>query len=388
MVIWAAWLNKFKKFIEDIKMFKNNLHILLLGSLLISTFSCKTYQAVQVDKARGELEVFSVADETSAMPDPKKLDTYNDLMKDVKEKKDKATEKDLLNLAQAHLVRGEFDDSEKIVRDVLHKDLKNRDARLILANIFYRRGLHDMSMIILNNLGGNSSKDSRVINLMAMIFLSKNENEKAMAYFKEALKYNSSDVAVRMNLGVLYLKYKLLNEAAVQFERVLSVVPDHQDARMHMATIWANRGQYDEAEKIYKDILSRDNKNQVAMYNYAVLLGEKKEYDDAIEKLKTFIATEKGKSNKTDRAFALIDRLRTRMVAEGEEYSNEEIQALAKAVDGRKVEEVQVAAQVAKPKTTPEVEKKQEIKPEKAEEIKPVSTKNDSVDDLEKMLME
>ena len=162
----------------------------------------------------------------------------------------------------------------------LKRDLKNRNAKLILAQIYYRRGFYDMTEIILNSLGKYAEKDSLALNLRALIALKNDQPAYALNHFKRALKFNPGDIAARMNLGVLYVYYRQIDAAAVQFERVLKSMPNHVDAKLHLGIILASRGSMTAAEDLYKEV-SADPDNALATYNLAVL-GEKiKNYDDS-----------------------------------------------------------------------------------------------------------
>ncbi|MEZ4741268.1 MAG: tetratricopeptide repeat protein [Bdellovibrionota bacterium] len=393
----------------------NSLALMIIS--LAATIGCKTTHNVKVDTAKRELALYSNDDRATAMPNPKNSDMLSDLREDLKKKStDKSFDiKEALNLAQIDVMQDKLDEAEETVRKVLRHDLSNKRAKLILGNIFLRRKMFDMAKIIAVSLGGNTSKDSRVLNLLALIAIEEEDNSLAMSLFKEGLRLNPSDVAMRMNLGILYLKYRQINEASIQFERVLTVLPQHQDARLHLAAIWAHRGKVDAAQKVYEDILSEKENNPIALYNYAVLQSNAKEYDDAIDNLKLFIKKAKGKSQQTDKAFALINDIRQRMAIEGKQISNEEIEALA--VDLEKKQSRTVATDQKKNNTASvenraiesntkvaksvneETEKKDnnkktlsaktiknKVKKQAHSESK--STKSENIDDLEKMLLE
>jgi Flp pilus assembly protein TadD len=304
---------------------------LLTIAILAGLTACKTAQTVKVESSRGELILFSTDDPATVMAKPAEssglADVKANLLAELKVNPDSPIP--MISLAQVQLARGELDSAEATARQILRKNLKNDAAKLVLANVYYRRGMNEMSAIILDGLGGAKSKDSQILNLLGLLAIGKNDNSRALALFTDALHANSSDVAVRMNLGVLYLKYHQLQEAAVQFERVLAVLPQHEDAKLHMAAIYTSRGQFKEAKDLYKAALSANENNPVALYNYAVLQSEMKEYDDAIDTLKSYIGHADSKSVRTDKAFALISEIRGKMAVGGKEYSNEEIDQLA-----------------------------------------------------------
>ncbi len=322
---------------------------LVAFALAASLWACKTAQTVKVDSARGELVLFSSDDPATAMALPKDSSSVAEVKANLVEetKSHPDSQSGMLNLAQVQIARGELDEAEATARQILRKNLKNDSAKIVLATVYYRRGLNEMAAIILEGLGGAKSRDSQILNLLGLIAIEKGENARAMALFNESLRVNSSDIATRMNMGVLHLKYGKTKEASVQFERVLSVLPQHEDAKLHMAAILTSRGQYEEAARLLKDVLKTSKNNPVALYNYAVLQSETKEYDDALETLKSYITGAKTKSVHTDKAFALISEIRGKMAASGKDYSNEEIQVLAKELD-KKDREAKTVTRTAK----------------------------------------
>lgn len=304
---------------------------LLLGAY--GATGCKTtaQTATKVDEQKGELVLQSSGDAKSAMPDFKEDRTttraVSTLEKEIENNpRDVAS---LVNLAQLQLVRGDLNKAEESARKALRVDLKNRDARKVMAEIAVRRGQHDMAAIILNGLGGANTKDSEILNLMALVALKKNENAAALGYFKKALQANPNDVAVRMNLGVLYLEYRQLNAAGVEFERVLGMMPEHIDARLHLAIIKSSRGDLDYAEKTYKDVLARDDSNPLALYNLAVVQNQRGQYDAALDHVKSYMKTPHARSADTSDVFALIEDIKRHKVAKGEKVNDDEFQALS-----------------------------------------------------------
>lgn len=316
-------------YMEETKM-KN-----LLGALaVIALWSTGCTTAEKVTKVEGDnsrITVFSSPDKRSTLPDAQSSrpmeKAVNKLAAEVKT--NPADVKSLLNLAQIKVVGAQLDEAEALAKQVLRLDLKNSDAKKLLAEVALRRDNYDLADIILSGLGGSASKDSQILNMLALISLRKGESSQAMALFKRALQLNPEDVSVRMNLGVMQLKFRQLNAAAVQFERVLRTVPGHLDAKLHLAVIKMSRGQKAEAVEIYKSILAVRKDNPLALFNLAVVQKQGGEFDDALDNLKRYLKTRPTDGNQTSEAFALIDEIQNERAARGEQVSDEEIQTLA-----------------------------------------------------------
>lgn len=292
----------------------------------------------KVDPIRKKVELQSSSDTRSAMPDMRSEKAINSAIEKLKTSlnQDPHRVSTLLNIAQLYLLQNQFKAAEDYCRRALRVDLKNEEARKILAQIYFRKGNYEMASIILNNLGGMRSKDSKVLNLLGMIAIREGRNAEAMEYFTTALKVNSSDIAVRMNLGVLYVKYRQLANASVEFERVLKLMPDHNDAKLHLAIIKTARGDYKTAENIYSDILDRRKDNPLALYNLAVLEKNRKNYGHAVDVLKKYLSTGYARKAKNSEVFALIEDIRRSQNSSQARVSDDEIQQMAEKamVDG------------------------------------------------------
>ncbi len=307
---------------------------------VLGLVSCQTAQTVGkiVDRSRNEIIISSPSDQRSALPEASKDSSLTDarekLLEDSKNKpKDVTT---LLSLAQLQLAQDRFHESEETCQKILRLDIKNQEARKVLAQAAIRQGNYDMAMIFLTALEGEQSRDSSVLNMLGLVSLSLNDSSDAMPLWKKSLTLNANDISVRMNMGVLYLKYRLISQASIQFERILKVAPSHQDAKLHLAIVNASRGQHEQSVVTYKEILSKDKDNPLALYNLAVSEKALAHYEDALDALKSYIKASPGKSAHTDRAFALIEEINSMKQAEGNKLSDEEIHTLASNLEQKK----------------------------------------------------
>jgi tetratricopeptide (TPR) repeat protein len=148
------------------------------------------------------------------------------------------------------------------------------------------------------------------MNMRALISLANNDASGAMELFQRALKLDPGNVSVRMNLGVSYLRFRQLGAASVQFERVLKLNPDHADALLHLAVIKSARGEHESAEKIYEDVLADKLNNPLALYNLAVLQQRTGEFDASLNNLKTYLKTAPARTEDTNQALMLIERIK------------------------------------------------------------------------------
>ncbi|SMF46973.1 tetratricopeptide repeat protein [Pseudobacteriovorax antillogorgiicola] len=385
--------------------------ICILGLGVLAS-SCQTTSYIaNVDKSRKQVEVQSQSDDGSAVYALHKNGILNDVRSNLKTslKENIKDVKSLLNLSQVYLAQGNYKKAEDFCRRALRRDLKNQDAKLILAQIYYRRGYTDMTEIILNSMGRAAEKNSTALNLKALVALKNDRPAYAMNFFKQSLKYNPGDIATRMNLGVLYVYYRQVDAASVQFERVLKSMPDHVDAKLHLGIIKASRGQYEQASDLYKDVLDVDPGNALATYNLAVLAEKQKDYDDSLSHLKSYLSSNYAKRQDNKEVFAMIERLRAKKDMMGETVSDSEIQEMSAQLDQPMTknaalsEDEDVLKEVERPKAKrPAIQKEanppsQASRPKvnatpkqekKKEEPKPPAYSGDDIESLEKALIE
>ncbi len=142
------------------------------ASMFVFT-GCTTSPAgiAKVNKSKGTLSLYSSGDKRTVSSKVTKTSSIVKSEKALKSelKSDPTDVVSLLNLARLQLAQGKLKSAESSCRNALRRDLKNREARKTLAQIYIRRDNYDMAEIILTGLGGEKSKDAEVLNGMALI---------------------------------------------------------------------------------------------------------------------------------------------------------------------------------------------------------------------------
>ena len=345
--------------------------------------SCKTTETggKVVDAARGEIIISSSSDQKSALPEGKSNESFSKARQNLEKSVEASPTNisNLLSLAQLQLIQDRFKESENTALKVLRIDLKNQEARKVLAQVAYRQNNSDLALIFISSLGGEESKDSSLLNLLGLINVQRGDNTEAMRLWKKALTINANDISVRMNLGVMFLKYKLISQASANFERVLKVAPNHQDARMHLAIIEGTKGNHAQAILVYNEILKEDKTNPIARYNLALSQKGLAQYDEALENLKLFIKDSPSKSMQTDQAFALIEEI-SGQLKQPKKSTDEEIRALAKNLETKKPALPEDVKGMVQSESKNSAQKNAtEVKQQDNQQIENAQNKNDSV---------
>ena len=74
-----------------------------------------------------------------------------------------------INICRLHVMRGDYAGARKIIEDVLEADFRNRDAKILYANILFAKGSIENARVLLEQLGGINAKESEALNLLALI---------------------------------------------------------------------------------------------------------------------------------------------------------------------------------------------------------------------------
>lgn len=305
-------------------------------ALFMPILSCKTVDQsdpVRLNNAQTDGSIYSTSDLRTGLNNADRIERLKSLEQNLRDfiKVHPSDLQAIANLAQVLVVLDDLSGAENQCRVLLRKDLKNQDARRVLAQIAIRRGQYDLASIHLTNIGGVNSRDSSVINMLAQLELQKGNPTYAMALFKKAIRLDPQDSATRMNLGVLYVKYRQMPLASVEFERILKSDPGHVDAKVHLAIVKIARGENAEAKEMLEGVLDIDDSNPLALYNLAVISKHEKDFDEAISYLKRYIESGRGVPKDNELAFNMLNQIQRFQTASGESVSDDDIQEMAAA---------------------------------------------------------
>jgi Tfp pilus assembly protein PilF len=225
----------------------------------------------------------------------------------------------LLELAKLQLAKGDLAAAEKSV--------KNQDSKLILAQVYYRKGLFDMALMLLQDEKMTNFRGSEMNNLLALINYKRGFPALAWIQFEEAIRLDQTNFAARLNYGMLLLEHSLDRRAGVQFEKTLSLIPNQPDALLMMAMIKARRGEFEAAEKDLEDLKSSHKNNVAVLFNYGSVLFAEEKYKEAMNSLKQYLSSKSEVLPNSETAISMIqnsqDRLKELEEIETELANNE-----------------------------------------------------------------
>ena len=280
---------------------------------MIGLAGCQTAEKpVTYDKKEKAVFVYNAADKRTAMPDPRKVSTIQDAIKQLEEAaaKKPGDLKTLQSLAQLQLTANNLKAAERTAKKMLMADYRNREAKVVMAHVAFYKGNMLRAKTMVDRLGGAKSKESEVLNLMAMIALRDGDDGDAIKLAAAAVKRNANDLGARMNLGLLLLRYRKVSSARKQFQDVLAKMPDNLDAKLHIAITYAVEGKYKDADRYYQQVAKGNSRNPLLAFNSAVLKMRRNQFDDAVKGLRSYVKTYSVKYSMGERALALIDDIK------------------------------------------------------------------------------
>ena len=233
----------------------------------------------------------------------------------------------LLELAKLQLAKGDLNAAEKSVKSSLELDIKNLDSKLVLAQVYYRKGLFDMALMLIQDEKMTNFRGSEMNNLLALINYKRGFPALAWIQFEEAIRLDQTNFAARLNYGMLLLEHSLDRRAGVQFEKTLSLIPNQPDAMLMMAMIKARRGDFEAAEKELEDLKSNHKTNTAVLFNHGSVLFAEEKYKESMNSLKQYLSSKSEVLPNSETAISMIqnsqDRLKELEEIETEMANNE-----------------------------------------------------------------
>lgn len=174
-------------------------------------------------------------------------------------------------LAEIAIDREDWDTARIHARNVLLGDADNLNAYLNLAVTYYRVGLTDQALLIVDNALQRRDDAAALHNMMGLIWLRKDYVHKATESFIKALERNPALVEAKLNLAALELSYGAFQNALDRFDQVLAIRGG--DPMLLVSRGVALRGleRHEEALSAYEQALQLRPGMPEVLYNLCVL---------------------------------------------------------------------------------------------------------------------
>lgn len=295
------------------------LNIVLLLVLQVSMSACAMLGGKSKESAKAPDKIYMSQDSRSSLKNAGKKTELAEAAKNAGKDSTSGNAKDInqqLNLCRLIMVRGDFAGAVKVINEILAADFRNRDAKILFANILYLQGRRDNARSLLERLGGVKAPESEVSNILALIAIKEKAIPLATQLLQSAIKKNPAELSARMNLGIIQLQLQMVDPAKKLFLEVLALKKDHADAIMHLAIISAWQGNLAGAEQLYDKAQKIGGKGPLLVFNRSVLKKRQRKFKDALVLLKEYVQTTSIQYSGREAALGLIRDIRGELVVQ------------------------------------------------------------------------
>ena len=215
--------------------------------------------------------VATTATARSELPDPKdKIDLFNkiEMVRDLSRDKDKRADV--------------FEQSVKLLRDVIAADPKVIDAWFMLGNQYFQDGRYEEAIGFFKKaLELKPDYDLPLINL-ANSYRALGQYDAALAGYEHYLTIDPKNPYVRYQMGEIYMDRNDLASAEREFRKALEIDPKTATAQVALGAVAMNRGDMGAAEKEIRHALEVKPDVRLGHYNLALIAESREDWNTAV----------------------------------------------------------------------------------------------------------
>ncbi|MFN3187291.1 MAG: tetratricopeptide repeat protein [Nannocystaceae bacterium] len=179
--------------------------------------------------------------------------------------------------ARKLLEQKKFSEAVTNARAALKIHEQNVDAMMILGEVFYREGKHELVVSVTTTALAVDEKvrtpkdTSAVYNLQGFALASLGKDQMATQAFKKAAEADDQNAAAWNNLGTRYLRAGDVNTAASCFAYAIELEPSFAKAHLNHGAALRAQGKLEEAEKAIRKAMELQRNYPEAHFNLGVL---------------------------------------------------------------------------------------------------------------------
>ncbi len=204
-------------------------------------------------------------------------------------------------LAEAYVWSRQYSKAREILNDLLKKNPKDSESKLLLAKSFEYAGQEQEAERIDEELLEEGTVNPAEIKVdLAETYMIAKDYPKAIAQCEGILKEDPTNKPARTMLADMFSWTGRYEDAIAQYEQLLKADPDNFGLKVKMASIYFWKKDFAKAQSAYQDILAKDPKNREALLALGELLTSTRSYKEARQYL------EKAMAIKTDARAKLL----------------------------------------------------------------------------------
>ncbi|RVU35002.1 tetratricopeptide repeat protein [Hwanghaeella grinnelliae] len=187
----------------------------------------------------------------------------------------------VLNAALAHQQKGEYADSERMIRRVLEASPGNPDALHLRGALAYQTGNIQLALDSLTEAAARAPKAGNILATLALAQDAAGLKDVAERTYRKAQRLEPRNAEIRNNLGALLKSQGNVKEAVRQFRDALKIDPNYTQAVINLGGTLFRQGEAEEAEGLFRRALVLEPENPDVATDLAVILQHNKKTEEA-----------------------------------------------------------------------------------------------------------
>ena len=176
-----------------------------------------------------------------------------------------------------------FEEAEKLTKEVLNQDKDNVEAKLLLGKIYYAENkLSECSKIAKELETG--ILDGEILNFLGLVYAQKGFVKKAEEYFINAIKLEKRNDLYYYNLANFYMTNGKLSLAQKNYNHAISLAPENENYHYAMANLhYLNKNYKRALEEIKGDDVNSRLLKAIILYDTGYYIIARKEIREITE---------------------------------------------------------------------------------------------------------
>ncbi len=198
----------------------------------------------------------------------------------------------VLDAALAHQLKGEYADSERMIRRVLEASPGNPDALHLRGALAYQMGNLQLALDSLSQAAAKAPKAGNILATLALVQDGAGMKDIAERSYRKAQRMEPRNAEIRNNLGALLKSQGKVKEAIRQFRDALKLDPNYIQALINLGGTLFREGEAEEAEDLFRHALLREPDNPDVATDLAVILQHNNKKEEAEDLFASALATQ------------------------------------------------------------------------------------------------
>ncbi len=172
---------------------------------------------------------------------------------------------------EVELNQGKYEEVIRKAKQILHRDEKNVEAMMIMAEANIQLGRYELAEAILDRARELRPNRAEIYFKYAKIRIRQDKTSDAITLLRKSIKLRPNYPEAHNNLGVLYHRAGDDPSAIKEFGAAIADYPDYKEAYLNLGNSLKGIGKFTKAEKAFKKALEIDAKYGDALFNLGVL---------------------------------------------------------------------------------------------------------------------